>query len=57
MFDSNRMRHNLKRIALLPAKVGRYISRAVLSIFSPNHDDYPKTGAQSFTGDLADKHF
>jgi hypothetical protein len=57
MVNSKRMRHSLKRIALLPLKVGRYISKAVVRIFSPNHDDYPKTGVQPFTGESADKPF
>jgi hypothetical protein len=31
-------------------KVTRYITEAAVEIFSPNHDSYPLTGVQPFTG-------
>jgi hypothetical protein len=32
------------------------ISMAAGRLFSPNDDDYPKTGAQPFSGDVPDDH-
>jgi hypothetical protein len=55
MLHSRWMRRSLKRIALLPTKVGRYIAAGAARIFSPDDDDYPKTGVQPFTGDPAGK--
>jgi hypothetical protein len=31
-------------------KLTHYITEAAVEIFSPNHDDYPSTGVQPFTG-------
>jgi hypothetical protein len=30
----------------------RYLIEAVLEVFSPNHDDYPTTGIQPFSGEI-----
>ncbi|NJR64954.1 MAG: isochorismate synthase [Leptolyngbyaceae cyanobacterium CRU_2_3] len=35
----------------LPKTIGDYIFDAATRIFSPNKDDYPKTGTQSYKGD------
>jgi hypothetical protein len=55
MSRSRWMRHSLKKISLLPAKMGRYIASGAARIFSPDDDNYPKTGVQPFTGDPAGK--
>lgn len=31
-------------------------AEAILELFGPTHDDYPATGAQSFSGDLPTRH-
>ncbi len=33
----------------------RFVSEAVLRIFSPHKDNYPQTGVQPFTGDIPNK--
>lgn len=32
----------------------RYVSDAVLRVFSPSDDNYPKTGVQPYSGDPSD---
>lgn len=35
-----------------------YLIEAVLEVFSPDHDDYPATGIQPFSGEVRpDNHF
>ncbi|MBF2051601.1 hypothetical protein HJG54_28935 [Leptolyngbya sp. NK1-12] len=45
----------LTTLETVPQQVIRYISSAVARVFSPNDDDYPKTGVQPFKGDPSDK--
>jgi hypothetical protein len=33
----------------------RYVSRAIVHIFSPARDEYPKTGVQPFVGEPYDE--
>ena len=47
--------HIIHAIVTLPQRVIRYISSAVIRIFSPSDDNYPATGVQPFEGDPADK--
>lgn len=35
-------------------RIGRYVSDAVLRVFSPSDDNYPKTGVQPYSGDSSD---
>lgn len=55
MLNTRKMRHSLKRISVVPQKITRFISKAVVRIFSPSQDDYPTTVVQPFTGEPADK--
>lgn len=35
----------------------RYLIEAVLEVFSPNHDDYPETGIQPFSGEIRPENY
>lgn len=39
-------------IKLNVQQILRYLIEAVLEVFSPNHDDYPETGIQPFSGEI-----
>ena len=44
----------IQAIATLPKRIIRYISGAVVRIFGPTDDEYPKTGVQPFEGEISD---
>jgi len=33
----------------------KFVSEAVLKVFSPNRDNFPATGVQPFTGEIKEK--
>ncbi len=43
----------MKSIREMTAQASRYLGDAFMRIFSPNRDEYPKTGTRPFTGDTA----
>lgn len=49
-FSSQQVDEVLNDLKTQPGFFGA-LAEAVLEIFSPNHDDYPATGMQSFSGE------
>lgn len=49
-FSSQQVDEVLNDLKTQPGFFGA-LAEAVLEIFSPNHDDYPATGIQAFSGD------
>jgi hypothetical protein len=45
----------MKQLLQFITNGARFLSEAVLKIFSPNRDHFPATGAQPFTGKIKQK--
>ncbi|MCU0568848.1 MAG: hypothetical protein MUF49_19895 [Oculatellaceae cyanobacterium Prado106] len=45
----------LRDIWAVPQKIVQDVAKAVIRIFSPSDDDYPKTGVQPYEGEPGDK--
>ena len=54
-FSSEHVDQVLKELKEQPGFFGA-LAEAVLHIFSPAQDDYPKTGVQPFTGDASSRY-
>lgn len=54
-FSSEHVDQALKELKEQPGFFGA-LAEAVLQIFSPTQDDYPKTGVQPFSGDVSKRH-
>lgn len=49
-FTSSHVEEGMTELLQKPGFVGSIVE-AVLELFSPDHDDYPATGAQPFSGE------
>ncbi len=55
MSDNQTIQNIIHATVTAPQRVIRYVSSAVIRIFSPSDDNYPSTGVQPFEGDPADE--
>jgi hypothetical protein len=51
MTSNNKLGNIFQVIVEMPQKFVSYITTAAARIFSPDDDDYPKTGVQPFEGE------
>ena len=52
---STKLQNAVRAIVSIPQQAFRYVSDAIMRIFSPSEDNYPETGVQPYEGDPADK--
>lgn len=52
---STKLQNAIRTITSIPQQVFRYVSDAIMRIFSPSDDNYPETGVQPYEGDPVDK--
>jgi len=55
MSDNQMIQNIIHTTITIPQRVIRYISSAVIQIFSPSDNNYPPTGVQPFEGDPVDE--